>query len=185
MKTTIVIAHPWKGSYNKAILAEITKHIPDHYLIDLYRDGFDPVMSEQDLALYSRGLSSDPLVAKYNEILDDTDRIIFIFPIWWYDMPAILRGFMDKVMLEGSAYRTEADGLHAVRHIPRTLLFTTSMAPTEAIVEQFGDPINGTIISATFEMVGFHNAKWINFGGIEASTEAERKDFLANIAYYL
>lgn len=185
MKTTIVIAHPWEGSYNRAILAEVTKHIPDHYLIDLYRDGFDPVMSEQDLAQYSRGLSSDPLVAKYNEILDDTDRIIFIFPIWWYDMPAILRGFMDKVMLEGSAYRTDETGLHPLRHIPKTLLFTTSMAPTEAIVEQFGDPVNGTIISATFAMVGFHNAEWINFGGIESSTEAERKAYLANIASFL
>lgn len=181
MKTTIVIAHPWEGSYNRAILNEVTKNVSDYYLIDLYQDGFDPVLSEQDLAIYNEGKSNDPLVAKYNKILDDTDRIIFIFPIWWYDMPAILKGFFDKVLLVNSAFCADDKGLTAIRHIQETYVFTTSFATTDDLINKFGNPINGIWINATFEMVGFHNAKWFNLGTIESSTEEERKAFLDKI----
>lgn len=181
MKTTIVIAHPWDGSFNKAILKEITEQVPDHYLIDLYKDGFDPVLSEQDLAIYNEGKTTDPLVKKYNEILDDTNRIIFVFPIWWYEMPAIMKGFFDKVLLSGSAFTADDKGLTAVRHINETYLFTTSFASTKDIVEKFGDPINGMWINATFEMVGFHDGKWFNLGQIESSTLEERQEYLKQI----
>lgn len=181
MKTTIILAHPWEGSFNQAILNVIKEQIPDHYLIDLYQDGFDPVLSREDLAIYNEGKTTDPLVKKYNEILDDTDRIIFIFPIWWYDMPAILKGFFDKVLLSGSAFLADEYGLKANRHIQETFLFTTSFAATEEIVEKYGDPINGMWINATFEMVGFHNGSWHNMGRIESSTLEERKAYLAQI----
>lgn len=80
MKTTIVYAHPWEGSFNSAVLKEAEKATGDYELIDLYADEFNPVMSKEELAVYGRGEFLDPLVAKYNRILDDTDRIIFIFP---------------------------------------------------------------------------------------------------------
>lgn len=181
MKPTIVFAHPWDGSFNKAILDEVIKNLGDYHLIDLYKDGFNPVMSVEDLAVYNDGRSHDPHVAKYNEILDDTNEIIFIFPIWWYDMPAILRGFFDKVMLVNSAFTADETGLKAIRHINKTVVFTTSFASTEDLIHKFGNPFHGTILSATFEMVGFHNAEWVNLGEIESSTEEARKEFLANI----
>lgn len=181
MKTTIIIAHPWDGSFNKAILNEITAQVSDHYVIDLYKDGFDPVLSEKELAIYNSGKYLDPLVKKYNDILDDTNRVILIFPIWWYEMPAIMKGFFDKVMLPYTSYTADDKGLTAVRHIPETYVFTTSFASTEDIVEKFGNPINGMWINATFEMVGFHNGKWINLGRIESSSEEERKAYLAQI----
>ncbi len=181
MKTTIVYAHPWEESFNRAVLNEACKAEKDYYLIDLYKDGFDPAMSSEDLALYGRGKSADPMVDTYNKMLDDTDKIIFIFPIWWYDMPAMMRGFLDKVMLEGSGYHTGAAGLTPVRDIQKTYLFTTSSTPTEGLIQNFGDPINGTMIAGTFEILGFHNAKWINLGGIDGTTEKEREEYLANV----
>lgn len=181
MKTTIIYAHPWEGSFNKAILDEVMKVTPEYYLIDLYKDGFNPVMSQADLALYSEGKSTDAHVEKYNKILDDTNRIIFIFPIWWYDMPAILRGFLDKVLLKGSAYYSDETGLHPIRDIQETFLFTTSSTSTDNLLHKFGDPINGPIIGSTFKAVGFHNAVWNNLGGIDGLTDKEREDFLVQI----
>ena len=111
MSVTIVYAHPWDESFNHAVLTRTISLLEEKgeniTLIDLYKDGFDPVMSEQDLSLYSKGKSTDKLVERYNQILDQTSKIIFIFPIWWYDMPAILRGFFDKVMLKNSAYTSD------------------------------------------------------------------------------
>ncbi len=181
MKTTIVYAHPYAGSFNHAVLEEVRQAVGDCHLIDLYADGFEPAMSEADLAMYSIGGSTDPLVARYNEYLDDTDRIVFIFPIWWYDMPAIMRGFLDKVLLSGTSYVSGNTGLYPLRNIEKTFLFTTSSTPTESLISDFGDPMHNANITSTLEICGFHNAKWLNLGGIEGTDEFTRMDHLAKI----
>lgn len=174
MRTTIVFAHPRRDSLNGAILDKVTNKRKGEgdkiILIDLYKDGFDPVMSEKDLSLYSQGKSSDPMVVLYNAILDNTEKIFFLFPIWWYDMPAILRGFFDKVMLQNSAYIEDEKGLHPIRNIQNTVIITTSAEPTESIINSFGDPINRTIITGTFNAIGFFNAKWYNIGDVNRKT---------------
>ena len=105
---TVIFAHPWHGSFNKAILDSVTKKFEEmkesYTIIDLHKDNFDPVMREEDLKLYSEGKFNDPLVGKYQEILKKSDGLVFIFPIWWSTMPAILKGFLDKVFLLNFAY---------------------------------------------------------------------------------
>lgn len=182
MNTTIVFAHPWEGSLNRAILDKVMYKLRQDgdtiNLIDLYQDGFNPVMSGEDLSLYNKGKSTDPMVDRYNAILDNTERIVFIFPIWWYDMPAILRGFFDKVMLNHSAFTEDRKGMHPIRNIKNTIIFTTSTAPTKVLINYCGDPVNGTIIESTFKDVGFFNAKWHNFGGIRGKTKEDIAQYL-------
>ena len=177
MNTTIVFAHPWRESLSRSVLeratAALQKKGDNVVLIDLYQDGFDPVMREEDLALYGQGKSADPMVARYNAILDKTEKVVLVFPIWWYDMPAILRGFFDKVMLSQSAYTEDEKGMHPVRNIQHTVLLTSSSAPTQVLVEQFGDPVNKTMIAGTFEAIGFFGAQWHNLGGVGALTKEE------------
>ena len=185
MQTTILFAHPWHGSFNKSVLDRVTAHLDrsgePYTVIDLNKDGFNPAMSERDLELYARGESADPLVGVYNAILDRTERLILVFPIWWYDMPAILRGFFDKVILSGSSYIEDERGMHPLRKVRETVLFTTSSAPTESLIRDFGDPVNGTIIAGTFRSIGFEGARWYNLGGMNGTTEAERTAFLDEI----
>ena len=99
--TTIIFSHPWEGSFNRAILDVVIDTLRQqkrqYQLIDLVADGFNPTMTANDLAGYNRGETADPLVAKYGEMLQGTDRLIVIFPIWWGMMPAIFKGFLDKV----------------------------------------------------------------------------------------
>ena len=181
MKTTIIYGHPYDKSFNRAILHEVLQCVGEEgCLIDLIKDGFNPVMSEEDLRLYGEGRSNDPLVMKYNRILDNTDRAIFIFPIWWYDMPAVMRGFMDKVHLRGSAYGDTPAGVGPLRNI-KTYLFTTSNATNDNLKDKFGDPIPGTLIAATLRGCGYADAEWYNMEDISHSTEAQRKEFLAKI----
>jgi putative NADPH-quinone reductase len=185
MNTTIIFAHPWEGSLNRAILNKVMEKLHSDgdtvTLIDLYQDEFNPVMSKKDLSLYSQGESADPMVDRYNAILDKTEKIIFIFPVWWYDMPAIMRGFLDKVMLNDSAYVQTEQGIRPVRNILNTILITTSASPTEILVKHFGDPINRTIIQGTFNAIGFFNGKWHNLGGLNGKTREEIAQFLESI----
>lgn len=189
MKNTIIYAHPWENSFNAAVLKKAIEAIENHNetyeLIDLYKDGFDPVMSAEDLKVYSQGKTNYPLIEKYNGILDDTERIILIFPMWWYDMPAIMRGFFDKVMLNGSAYTEDEMGMHPVRSIDNTVVLTTSSAPTDALINNFNDPINSTIIGSTFKCIGFNNGKWFNLDTITRNTDEARKHHLNKIDNYI
>lgn len=189
MNNTIIYAHPWNESFNSAILNQaiesIKKRGENYKVIDLYKDQFNPVMSNEELRVYSKGGFKDPLIKSYNDILDDTDRVIVIFPIWWYDMPAIMRGFFDKVMLSGSAYNEDHEGMHALRSIDDTIVLTTSSAPTDALINDFNNPIVRTIIDTTFKCIGFNNGSWHNLGTIAATSQDERKEHLANIEKYI
>lgn len=181
MKTTIVYAHPYEKSFNHAVLETVQQVCSDCYVIDLYADGFQPALTKEELAVYSKGQWLDPLVGKYNQILDDTDRIVFVFPMWWYDMPAMMRGFLDKVMLEGSAYYTDSTGLHPIRKISKTYVFTTASTPTQVLLDTFRDPMHAAHIADTLEIIGCQNMQWLNLGAIDGTTEEERKAHLEQV----
>lgn len=86
MATTVIYAHPYEGSFN-------------------------PVYSKEELALFNQGQVLDPSVQKYQQMIKESRRLIFIFPIWWADMPAIVKGFLDKVLLKQFAYVESKTGL--------------------------------------------------------------------------
>lgn len=186
MKTTIVFAHPWDGSFNKAILLKVEDKLKaqnkDYQIIDLYKEGFDPVLREQDLALYSEGETSDLLVKKYQEILKNTNELIFIFPIWWYDVPAMIKGFIDKVMLKNFSYISTKTGLKGLlTHIKKATVVTTSEAPTWYIKWIAGNTIKRTFINVTLKSIGIRNTKWVNNPNTTSGKRKNREKFLHDL----
>ena len=187
MKTSILLAHPWHGSFNKAIFDVVTNKLAIHnkpfQVIDLNKDNFNPVMTEKELALFSQGKFSDPLVEKYQKMLTETDELIVIFPIWWGDSPAILKGFIDKVMLKGFAYIQTATGLAGkLTHIKKAYVITTSETPTFVYKEHLGNPIDSVFLKIVLEGVGIKNNVWINKDMVYSGGQESRVDFLAAIA---
>ena len=79
-----------------ALLSAMTARARLNEVIDLYADGFDPVLSRDELAVYNAGMALDPLVPRYQELISRCNRLVFIFPIWRNDVPAMLRGWLDK-----------------------------------------------------------------------------------------
>lgn len=186
MKTTIVLAHPWHGSFNKVIMdtviSELEKKNKAYHVIDLNKDGFNPVLSEADLALFSKGLTSDTLVQTYQDYLNNSDALVFIFPIWWFDTLAILKGFFDKVMLKGFAYQETSAGLKGqLTHIKTTTILTTSQAPTWYVKFFAGNPIQGTLINRSLKGMGLKNVKWLNSDMISTGKEAKRIAYLDKV----
>lgn len=186
MKTTIVFAHPWHGSYNKAIMdtivRELQKRKKGYQIIDLNKDDFDPVLRESDLSLYSRGESKDEMVKNYQLMLMNSDEIVFIFPIWWFDAPAILKGFFDKVMLKNYAYTEGKGGLKGkLTNIRSTTVITTSESPTWYLKYIVGNQIKGTFIKGTLNGIGLKKVKWLNSDYVTSGTNERRKKFLLKI----
>lgn len=180
---TIIFAHPWHGSFGKAILDTVTSKLEKEnrafHVIDLNKDNFNPVFTESELALYSRGSFSDPLVEKYQYMLNESSEVIFIFPIWWMNMPAILKGFFDKVLLYGFAYNYE-NGWTPLLKVNKTSVITTSQQETGNF-PKVGDPVND-IIHNTLYSVGINNATWLNCDLIVTGGDEHRGNFLKKVA---
>ncbi|KXX70079.1 NAD(P)H-dependent oxidoreductase [Flammeovirga sp. SJP92] len=186
MKTTLVFAHPWHGSFNKAILdtavSKLEKQGKEYQIIDLYKDNFDPVLREEDLALYSKGETTDPKVKEYQEILKKTEELVFIFPVWWYDLPAILKGFIDKVMLKDFSYIETKTGLKGLlTHIKKAKVISTSESPSWYLVLFGGNVIKKAFIKATLKGVGIKDVQWINSSLTTSGSKDKKVNFLKKI----
>jgi NAD(P)H dehydrogenase (quinone) len=109
MATTLIIyAHPKKEGHNAYILdrvkASLKKRKIKFDLIDLYEDGFDPVLSAKE-HYTSGGFEKSEQTLEYQEKIKKANNLIFIYPVWWGVGPAILKGFFDKVLTPRFAYR--------------------------------------------------------------------------------
>ncbi|MBV7392528.1 NAD(P)H-dependent oxidoreductase [Enterococcus alishanensis] len=183
MKTTLIIDHPWDKSFNHALKNNLVNQLKenhvDYHLVDLYKDGFNPILETKDLATYQAGLSSDPIVNKYINILRDTNKLIIIFPIWWYSCPAGFKGFMDKVFLDGVAFHDDGSGLKPLLNIKSAHIFTTSEQPTDSLRERCENSFEGQIIT-TLKDIGIENVYWDNLGTISTLTDSERQNFITS-----
>lgn len=177
--TTILYAHPYDGSFNHALLTEVQEKLRkqgrDHNVIDLYADGFNPILDAASLRLYSRGETADPLVEKYLKFLMESDALIMIFPIWWGMMPAMVKGFFDKVMLSGKAYKYSETGelIPDKIDIKRTVMVTTSQADTD----RFRPFFTGYFKPLVLEAIGMKNLEWYNCDKTAHGPQENRDEF--------
>lgn len=176
----IILAHPWHGSFNNAILDAITAQLDttgrSYEVVDLHKDNFNPVLTESELSLYANGEYSDPLVGKYQDILTRADEVVFIFPIWWSTMPAMLKGWLDKVMLVNFSHNY-TNGWTPLLDIQKTVVVTTSQSPTE----KFASAIQGDFINNGLAAVGFQNAQWLNCDNVGFGTDEYRQEFITRV----
>ncbi|AUS80999.1 NADPH:quinone reductase [Actinoalloteichus sp. AHMU CJ021] len=129
MKVLWVFAHPEPASLSAALrdegLAALTEDGHDHRVSDLYAMGWKAVVDREDfpgeaptdrLVItqasrrgYQGGTLSEDILAE-QEKLDWADAVVFQFPLWWYGMPAILKGWFDRVFVKGYAYGVRENG---------------------------------------------------------------------------
>ena len=184
---TIVYTHPYSGSFNHAILTRLTDYFEsegqDYQVIDLYQDGFDPRYSAEELRLFSRGETPYQLVKDYQRMIERSNELIVITPIWWYNIPAELKGFFDKVMLRGFAYVESPEWRGLLTYINKATVITTSTVPKDYLQQQAGDPIQGNLINRTIADLGIDPSKtnWIHFGEVNLTPDKVRKQFLADL----
>src|SRR5262245_56670373 len=111
MRVLVIFAHPLSDSYAAALRDTVvdalrgSAHMVD--LCDLYREGFDPVLSAQEWRDYRNTSDNIRAVSNHVERLRHAEGVIFVFPSWWYGMPAILKGYFDRVWLPGVARSEE------------------------------------------------------------------------------
>lgn len=124
----IIISHPKQTSLNYHIfniyINFLKKQNHNIKTIELYKENFNPITH------LSREESNDKQIIKYQELLKWADHITLIFPVWWFNYPAMLKGFFDKVLTAKFAFRYNKFGL------PIPLL----KSKTTTIIRSFGSP---------------------------------------------
>ena len=106
MRHLIIAAHPRAASFNRSVVETYiaTLHDRGHQAAcrDLYAMGFDPVLTAREMTAVARGRISKGVRAELDAIRT-ADAITLVFPLWWRDCPAILKGYLDRVFSAASA----------------------------------------------------------------------------------
>lgn len=187
MRTVIVFNHPYKGSFCNAILESTIKglnkggHEVD--LINLDKDDFNPVMTQDDLKGFINKQAFDPKVKNYKQRLEKAQYLIFIFPIWWELMPALTKGFIDKIF-PGIAYDYKENGLGMkplLKNLEGISMITTMNTPGVIYRFLFGNAIKKAMLMGTFWKMGYKNRKWISLNMVKQVSDSKRKHWLMKI----
>ena len=169
MKHLIVYAHPHTDSFNNAILntAVTALEAEGHEVVvrDLYQLGFQPVLTEADTASMRAGQTPQD-IATEQQYVTEADAITFIYPIWWTGLPAILKGYVDRVFAYGFAYASGAAGIEKLLTGKRT--YDQYTRHTEGCVrsDRYDGCTEVDFRYWNFDFVGIEPVGHLLFGGI-------------------
>jgi NAD(P)H dehydrogenase (quinone) len=187
MKMSVILAHPDKGSFNHAIARAavkiLNKNGHDVVFHDLYKEKFPPVLPAKEIP---RDVSLPQILNRHCSEISNADGIIIVHPNWWGQPPAILKGWIDRVLRPGVAY-TFAEGdkgdgeLIGLLKASVVLVFNTSNTPVEREVTMYGDPLETLWKNNMFISCGVKSFYRKNFGVIITSSLEQRIKWLSEV----
>jgi putative NADPH-quinone reductase len=187
MNILVVLAHPVAGSFNHAIANEAVVVLQElgHSVVlhDLYAESFDPLMPGAEFA---RNAVLPAEIEDHCRDVDTADGIVIVHPNWWSAPPAILRGWVDRVLRAGRAYEFVPDGQGGAKSVGRlkaraAVVFNTANTPQEKEEELFGDPLEVHWRKVVFGLCGIREVQRRNFSPVIGSTPEVRKQWLETV----
>ena len=184
---SLILANPDRESFNhaiaQAVLAVLRKN---HYLIfyhDLYQENFNPILTKQEIP--EEGIVPDNIQCYCQEI-KKSDGIIIIHPNWWGQPPAILKGWIDRVLRPGIAYQfiegDPGDGVPVgLLKAQIGLVFNTSNTPRKRELSVFGDPLELLWKKCIFQLCGIKTFHRKMYHCIITSTFEQRREWLIDV----
>jgi NAD(P)H dehydrogenase (quinone) len=159
----IVYAHHGGESHNAKLLSHVKEQLKsmdrEFEVIDLYAENFNPVMptvsySDENL---------DEKVTEYQQKISKASRLIIIFPIWWYNAPAMVKGFFDRVFTSGFAFKFGPAGPEPLLADKTAVVINTFGGPKQGL-EMFGNAPVMAIDKAILEFCGLAVTRinWFN-----------------------
>jgi putative NADPH-quinone reductase len=187
MQILIILAHPDTASFNHAIAATALQTLAaeghDVTFHDLYAEGFDPALPAEEIP---RGAPLPNVIARHCQETAQADGIIIVHPNWWGMPPALLTGWVDRIMRPGVAYAfVEGDGGEGVPagllKARKALVFNTSNTEGEREVTVFGDPLERIWKDCIFGLCGVEETGRRMFRVVVTSTVEERRKWLDEV----
>jgi putative NADPH-quinone reductase len=188
MRILLILAHPDPNSFNHAIAAAARRALEENghevTFHDLCAEGFAPLLPAGEIP---RGATLPPEVARHCEEAALADGLVVVHPNWWGMPPAVLAGWVDRVMRPGTAYEfVGEDGGEGVPagllKADRAVVFNTSNTEANREDAVFGDPLERIWKNCVFGLCGVRNVTRRMFRIVCTSTPEERRAWLEEAA---
>ena len=189
MQALVVVVHPCDDSFTHAAAGRAVAGLRSAghtvEVIDLYALGFRVAMSPEERHAYH---GETPLIDEHTReharLVQWADCLVFVYPTWWSGLPAMLKGWLERVMVPGVAFVFDEHtskvrpGLQSVRR----LVGISSYGSSRSVVRIINDNGRRTIMRALRMSCGLRTrATWLGLYGIDTATESRRKQFLDRI----
>ena len=188
MRVLLVYANPVPDSFGATLrdtaVATLTDAGHEIDLLDLYAERFDPVLSREAHALHLAAPSTKPEIEHHVVRLRWAEALVFVYPTWWSGQPAMLKGWMDRVLVEGVAF-TLPPGAKSIkpmlRHVRRLAVVTThgSSKLVNAVQGESGKRVILRGLRSLCHPLA--RSKWVAMYGVDDSTEEDRLRFVERV----
>ncbi len=191
MIVSVILGHPDQGSFNHAIAETAAAALKEsgHQVLfhDLYGEKFDPVLPSCEI---SKDARLDPLVKRHCDEIARAEGIVIVHPNWWGQPPAVMKGWIDRVIRPGVAYEfKEGDGGEGVPcgllKAKAAVVFNTSNTDPERERTVFGDPLDTIWKNCVFGLCGVTDVRRRTFSVIVTSTEMQRERWLKEVREFI
>lgn len=185
MNHLIIFAHPNQKSFCKGILDTVVQTSEDAgaavRVRDLYQINFNPVLKPEDFLAFQSG--NTPMdIKEEQEQITWADVITFVFPVWWASVPAILKGYIDKVFSYGFAYEYVDGAPNGLLKGKKVVIYSTTGTSNEMYAASgMHKSMEQTIGQGIFNFSGIKEVDHTFFGAVPYVTDEIRKDYLADV----
>jgi putative NADPH-quinone reductase len=187
MTISVILAHPDERSLNHAIaqaaVTQLEHNGHEVYFHDLHKDVFDPQLACDEIP---KDAFLPAVIKTHCEEIAEAEGIIIVHPNWWGQPPAILKGWVDRVIRPGIAYEFLEDD--SGEGVPNGLLkakaaivFNTTNTEAEREKLVFGDPLETIWKNCIFGLCGVDDFYRRMFGIVVTSTEKQRIEWIAEV----
>ena len=185
MKHFVLYCHPDSKSFCHAIIENVVDTLRgkghEVRIKDLYADGFDPILKGSDFAAFQAGKTPPDIKAEQDDI-SWAETITVIHPVWWASLPAMLKGYIDRVFALGFAYAFGPDGPKGLLGGRKVVVFNTQGAAKEEYdASGKTDAMKKISDIATYSFCGMEVLEHKFFGGVTSVDDATRKRYLSEV----
>ncbi|MFE5482278.1 NAD(P)H-dependent oxidoreductase [Streptomyces sp. NPDC056527] len=185
MRAGVYLAHPRPGSFNHAVFDAVVEELRGRgcevLAHDLCAEGFAPALAaDETRTVQAASHATDPQLALHRAEVATLDAMVFVHPNWWGMPPAVLTGWVQRVLAPGVAYKlSTADGEPAgLLKAGRALVLNTSDTPADREESEFGDPLDRIWSACVLPYVGVTDVRRVVFRTVTDSTDEARASWL-------
>jgi NAD(P)H dehydrogenase (quinone) len=186
VRVLVVYAHPVEESFVSALhqcvvtaLRAAGHEVDD---CDLYREGFSPVLTGAERRAYHDVAANRTIAPKDVERLRWCEALVLVFPTWWYGMPAMLKGYIDRVWLPGVAFTLDNGRTRPALHNIKRFAAVTTYGSPWWLNKLMGDP-SRRVFMRGIRLLFAAGARvdWHAQYGMDSADAATRERFLRKI----
>lgn len=188
MKALVVVANPDRESYGHALAAAAVEglqaggHTVD--VLDLYALDFRAAMTREERTAYDTDDPIvDPMVAGHARLVQQAEALVFVYPTWWSGLPAILKGWLERVMVPGVGFRFDARGRTrpGLPQVRRIVGISTYGSP-RTYVAAINDNGRRTLTRALRMSCGWRaRPTWLGLYRMDTTTHEQRAEFVRRV----